>query len=195
MEKRIRELERMLGKKTMENEILKEAVKIEQEKTHLAAALIQLKQFSISQIAETMEVSRSNLMQQLKKSSSPKPALYCRADDKEMITLIEEVIRERPTYGYRRVTILVNKQLVAREQKHIHHKRIFRLMSSRHLLLQKPARKPSRTPIGKVETLFSHTRWCSDSFSIQCFNGDRVHIAFSLDICDREVMRYVASTL
>jgi putative transposase len=68
-------------------------------------------------------------------------------------------------------------------------------MSSRHLLLKKPARKPSRTPTGKVETLFSHTRWCSDSFSIQCFNGDRVHIAFSLDTCDREVMRYVASTL
>jgi len=32
MEKRIRELERMLGKKTLENEILKEAVKIAQEK-------------------------------------------------------------------------------------------------------------------------------------------------------------------
>jgi transposase len=32
MEKRIRELERMLGKKTLENEILKEAVRIGQEK-------------------------------------------------------------------------------------------------------------------------------------------------------------------
>ncbi len=32
MEKRIRELERMLGKKTLENEILKEAIKIGQEK-------------------------------------------------------------------------------------------------------------------------------------------------------------------
>lgn len=32
MEKRVRELERMLGKKTLENEILKEAVKIGREK-------------------------------------------------------------------------------------------------------------------------------------------------------------------
>lgn len=32
MEKRIRELERMLGKKTLENEILKEAVRLGQEK-------------------------------------------------------------------------------------------------------------------------------------------------------------------
>jgi putative transposase len=118
-------------------------------------------------------------MQQLKKSTSFKPALCCRADDKEMITLIEEVIRERPTYGYRRVTAFVNKRLVARGQKPINHKRVFRLMRSQHLLLQKPARKPTRTHTGKIETLFSHTRWCSDSFSIQCFNGDRVHIAFS----------------
>ncbi|MBS4163062.1 hypothetical protein PRO82_000351 [Candidatus Protochlamydia amoebophila] len=32
MEKRIRELERMLGKKTLENKILKEAVRLGQEK-------------------------------------------------------------------------------------------------------------------------------------------------------------------
>lgn len=32
MEKRIRELERILGKKTLENEILKEAVKLGREK-------------------------------------------------------------------------------------------------------------------------------------------------------------------
>ena len=38
-------------------------------------------------------------------------------------------------------------------------------------------------------------RWCTDCFSIQCWNGDRVHVAFSLDTCDRELMRWVASTI
>ena len=41
----------------------------------------------------------------------------------------------------------------------------------------------------------SNTRWCSDAFSIQCWNGDQVHVAFSMDTCDREVMRYIASTI
>lgn len=48
---------------------------------------------------------------------------------------------------------------------------------------------------GKVETLHSNTRWCSDSFAIQCENGERVYVAFSIDSCDREVMRYIASTI
>ncbi len=142
-----------------------------------------------------MQVSRSNLMQQLKKPSSPEPALYCQANDEKIIALIKEVIKGRPTYGYRRVKALINKQLAARGENLINHKRIFRLMKRHHLLLQKPARRPSRAHTGKVETLFSNTRWCSDSFSIQCFNGDRVHVAFSLDTCDREIMRYVASTI
>lgn len=47
---------------------------------------------------------------------------------------------------------------------------------------------------GKVTTLHSNTGWCSDSFYITCDNGDRVQVAFSMDTCDREAMRHVAST-
>ena len=42
---------------------------------------------------------------------------------------------------------------------------------------------------------YSNTRWCSDAFAIQCWNGDRVHVVFSLDPCDREAIRYLASTI
>lgn len=77
-----------------------------------------------------MQVSRSNLMQ---KPSSPEPALYCKADDEQIMALIKEVIKERPSYGYRRVTALINKQLAARGEKLVNHKRIFRLMSRSHL--------------------------------------------------------------
>ena len=45
------------------------------------------------------------------------------------------------------------------------------------------------------ELLHSDTRWCSDSFQIQCWNGDRVHVIFSLDTCDREVIRHLSSTI
>ncbi len=45
--------------------------------------------------------------------------------------------------------------------------------------------KLSRTHTGKVMTLKSNLRWCSDGFSILCDNGDQVYVAFSLDTCDR----------
>lgn len=40
LEKRIRELERMLGRKTLENEILREALEIAQEETDVALAVV-----------------------------------------------------------------------------------------------------------------------------------------------------------
>src|SRR6476469_5888010 len=47
---------------------------------------------------------------------------------------------------------------------------------------------------GKVMTLKSNLRWCSDSFEIRCWSGEKIQVAFSLDCCDREAMRYVATT-
>jgi transposase InsO family protein len=44
-----------------------------------------------------------------------------------------------------------------------------------------------------VITLKSDLRWCSDCFEIACWNGDQVRVAFSLDRCDREVIRYVTT--
>src|SRR5690554_3508410 len=53
-----------------------------------------------------------------------------------------------------------------------------RVMKENDLLLARYGRKKTQAHDGKVITLKSNTRWCSDSFSIQCFNGDRVHVAF-----------------
>jgi putative transposase len=39
-----------------------------------------------------------------------------------------------------------------------------------------------------IITLKSNLRWRSDSFEIRCWNGERVHIAFSLDTRDRDAM-------
>ena len=45
---------------------------------------------------------------------------------------------------------------------------------------------------GKVMTLHSSTRWCSDCFEIKCFDGQKVFVMFALDTCDREVIEYIA---
>lgn len=120
-----------------------------------------------------------------------KPTVAIAAPDSSLVAAIKAIIAERPSYGYRRVTALLNKQL----DEAVNHKRIYRIMKGNSLLLERYHPRPNRTHTGQVITLNSNMRWCSDAFSIQCWNGDRVHVAFSLDTCDREVLSYVASTI
>jgi len=68
-------------------------------------------------------------------------------------------------------------------------------MKAEVLLLPKHSGKRVRQNDGKMITLHSDTRWDSDAFAIQCWNAERVHVVFSLDTCDREAIRYLASTI
>jgi putative transposase len=68
-------------------------------------------------------------------------------------------------------------------------------MKQNALLLARHTGKPTRTHEGTITTLASNLRWCSDSFEIRCWNGERVQVAFALDCCDREVMSWVATPL
>lgn len=146
-------------------------------------------------IASALRVARSNLQERKGKSSSYRPKSYHKVDDAMLLPLIREIVDARATYGYRRVTVLLNKKLSEMGYSPVNHKRVYRVMKQEKLLLQRHSGRPSRTHSGKIITLRSNTRWCSDTFVIQCWNGDRVHVAFSLDTCDREAMRYIASTI
>lgn len=67
-QERIRRLERILGQKTEEVEILKEAVRIGREKkTDLAKTLGRSRRFRITAICRALDVSRSHLTESLKK--------------------------------------------------------------------------------------------------------------------------------
>ncbi len=115
--------------------------------------------------------------------------------DEALLSAIKRVLAERPTYGYRRVTPVLNAVSQREKLPHpINHKRVYRVMKENDLLLPSYGKKPVRVHDGKVITLHSNRRWCSDGFVIVCDNGDRVQVAFSLDTCDREAMRYVASS-
>lgn len=137
-------------------------------------------------IARSLEVSRSNLYER----SENKTRSSARADDTETLAAIRSVTDTRPSYGYRRVTAVVRRQFGVA----INHKRIYRIMKENSLLLQRYDRRPTRAHDGKIITLHSNTRWCSDSFRIQCWNGEHVEVAFSLDCCDREALSWVCST-
>ena len=115
------------------------------------------------------------------------------ADDDKVVREIKQILSVRPTYGYRRVTAVLNANRYQRGIPTINHKRVYRLMRENGLLLNRFPMKPVRVHDGKIITLKSNVRWCSDGFYITCDNGERVQVAFSLDTCDREAMRYVAS--
>lgn len=62
------------------------------------------------------------------------------------------------------------------------------------LVLPKSMKSRDHQGTGKVMTLHSNTRWCSDCFEIKCFNGEKVFVAFVLDTHDRELVGYVGKS-
>ena len=145
-------------------------------------------------VADALGVSRSNLVEQMNRDDGALPPVPPPPpDDTELLARIRRITHTRGSYGYRRVTALVNRELVAEGKAVVNHKRMYRVMRDHQLLLQRhTGKRPTRTHDGQVITLRSNTRWCSDSFEIRCWNGDVVRVVFSLDTCDRECMRYRA---
>lgn len=88
-------------------------------------------------------------------------------DDSRLLPLIREIVDQRATYGYRRVTALLRKKV----DEKINYKRVYRIMKQNGLLLQRHTGRPIRS-----------------------WNGEQVQVAFSLDCHDRESITYVAST-
>jgi len=144
----------------------------------------------VKAIADALGVSRSNLSRKETKKRGP----YDRAGDVELLARIRPIVDARGSYGYRRVTALLNRALVAEGMPRVNHKRVFRVMRKAGLLLARYTGKSTRTHEGTIITMKSDMRWCSDGFEIRCWNGERVQVAFSLDCHDREAMRFVATS-
>ena len=53
------------------------------------------------------------------------------------------------------------------------------------LILKRLENLPKKQKTGKIVTLHSNTRWCSDAYEIHCFNGEKVYVAFCLDTHER----------
>jgi transposase InsO family protein len=148
-------------------------------------------------IARSLDVSRSNLIERSKKEPEGLKRTrqrVSRKDDAWLLPLIRRFTDERPTYGYRRITRLVARELRICGKSAVNHKRVYRIMRENCLCLQRYATRPTRTHDGKIITLKSNLRWCSDGFEIQCWNGEKLQVAFSLDCHDREAIRWVTSS-
>jgi putative transposase len=145
-------------------------------------------------VTDSLGISRSRQYEKKGNCIRQRGKYQPKEEDTHCLPLIHEVIRERPTYGYRRITAIVNRKLIARGESPINHKRMYRIMKANDLLLTRYTGRPTYSHEGKVMTERSNERWCSDGFEIACSNRQRVRVAFSMDCCDREVMSYVATT-
>ncbi|MGK7865620.1 IS3 family transposase, partial [Falsiroseomonas sp. E2-1-a4] len=196
LEAKVRDLERLLGRKTMETEILREALEhARPKKSAVALAVAATGRFPVKAVADTLGVARSNLADQLQRPERPRRGPYRREGDDELLVTIRAVTDPRPTYGYRRVTALLNRARRRSGEPPVNRKRVLRLMRLAGLTLQPcTARRIGRTHEGTVVAPASNRRWASDGLSIRCWNGETVHVAFAIDTHDREVISWVATT-
>ena len=71
-------------------------------------------------IAETLGVARSNLVEQLKGATTPRRR-YQRQGDEALLSAIRKLTDARPTYGYRRITALLNRARRASGAEPVNH--------------------------------------------------------------------------
>lgn len=147
-----------------------------------------MKKYPITKVCKALEISRSNQYQ----NSKVRPKRYQRKEDEVVLEEIRAVAKDRSTYGYRRTAGMLRRRRNSEGQKPYNPKRIYRLMAMNDLLISRSTERPSPVHDGKIITLHSDLRYCSDIFEIHCWNGEEVHVAFSLDCCDRENMAFVA---
>ncbi|HHB9029139.1 IS3 family transposase [Klebsiella pneumoniae] len=194
--KQIKELQRLLGKKTMENELLKEAVEYGRPKKVDSARALVAGGWQIGLVSRCLRISRAQLHAIVSRSKNWQDRRRKRKpDDTEALARIHTVIGDLPTYGYRRVWALLRRQSETDDMAVINAKRVYRIMRQNALLLErKPEIPPSkRAHTGKVAVGESNQRWCSDGFGFSCDNGEKLRVTFALDCCDREALYWAAS--
>ncbi|HHK8876709.1 TPA: IS3 family transposase [Escherichia coli] len=195
--RQIKERQRLLGKKTMENELLKEAVEYGRGKKVDSARALIARRWGVSLVSRCLRVSRAQLHVILRRTDDWKDGRRSRhSDDTDVLLRIHHVIGELPTYGYRRVWALLRRQAELDGMPAINAKRVYRIMRQNALLLERKTAVPpsKRAHTGKVAVKESNQRWCSDGFEFRCDNGEKLRVTFALDCCDREALHWAVTT-
>lgn len=143
-------------------------------------------------VVATLGVARSTVYDRLTGAAKPR-GRYMKADDAHLLPLIREIAAQRPTYGYRRIAAVLNRQLRQQGLPAVNHKRVYRVMATNQLLLaRRYTVRPDYGHDGIVVAIRSNLRWCSDGFEFTCWNGDIVRGVFIIDAHDREIIAWRA---
>lgn len=120
----------------------------------------------MSRVAEALVVSRSQLHARASDASRPRGP-YRKSEDAELLPAIRRLVDARPTYGYRRITALLNRERWAAGLEPVNRKRVLRILGRHGLTLERcTGRREGRVHDGKVAVMASNLRWCSDALEI-----------------------------
>lgn len=98
------------------------------------------------------------------------------------MVLIISLVSARPSYGYCRITALLNRQLRNKELLPVNHKWAYCIMHINNLLLAgKCPERSGHTHDRKVEIMRSNLRWCGDRFELSSWTADIIRDAFKID--------------
>lgn len=116
-------------------------------------------------------------------------------DDMPLVTELQELAADLPTYGYRSAWALLRRSRDALGQPRVNAKRVYRVMRRHVLLFERRSRHaPStRRHDDKVAVDRGNVRWCSDGFEFRCDDGVPLRVVFALDCCDREAVSGAAT--
>lgn len=109
-------------------------------------------------VADTLGVSRSNLVERLKGRLKPRGP-YHKAEDAELLPTNRKQVDQRPTNGYRRITALLTPERRAADMPVVNDKRVHRIIVNHAMLLEKHT-AVRKGPIhdGKIMVMRSHLR-------------------------------------
>lgn len=101
----------MHGKKTMEGEVLKEALEIATgpKTTPIELAVVAEGKFRMTTVCKNSGVARSNIADRVKQRPSKSPRRPPLADH-DLVDEIKAIISDLPTYRYRRVHAILRPQ-------------------------------------------------------------------------------------
>ena len=136
-------------------------------------------------VAETLGVARSNLIDRLNDRTKPRRRYY-KAQDAALVPLITTLVAARPTYGYRRITAILNRQLRSEGLTPVNHKRVYRIMKAHNLLLaRKYTERPEHVHDGKVIVMRSNLRPLPADLQCKSPDGQRVQRWLRVHLLER----------
>lgn len=155
----------MQGKKTMENENLREAVEYGHSKKW---------------------ITRSNTAVRLARSQDWHDIRKARTlQDSGLVEEIQRHSGQLSSYDYRRIWALIRRSRALHDAPLLSGQRVYWVMRDHGLLLSRRRQPNAGTPLdGQVAVLRSNQRWCSDRFEVRCDNSSPLRVAFALDCCD-----------
>ena len=133
--------------------------------TGIAKEIKTYQRYEVTLIAEALNVSRSSIyykpsIQNTKDIGMAK--YYQKSADESILLEIKNIIAIRATYGYRRITTMLNRERILKGKATVNRKRVQRIMQVHGLSLPRIMPKQKCEYNGKVMTLFPNLRWCSD---------------------------------